>query len=198
MFYCMEKYLYLTEYHFADAWINGGEVPLFPSSAYRKDDRGGIYTPDENLIDRSTHDVAIFGGAIEFPIGGKVFIGTYMRGDFVATNISLNRKLEDGLVLCLANRRSNYIAKRLQKKTCVVIHDLCKLKDALDAQIGIVGQMGECHYTTDHYRDHFLKSTKDSWQEEYRIFWPGASKRLVSIPKDTASRIKIRCDIFAR
>lgn len=195
----MEKYLYLTESSWANAWVYGGNVPLSTSSHYRKKERSQIYTPDENIIDNSTHDIKDFKGLIDIDINNSSSVEFTMNdctfGDVLLDKVHFDIKFEDGLVLCLANRRSNYIAKRLGKIACVKIFDIESLKINLDKQIGVVGIMDRCEYTKGHARHHFLKSHHDSWQDEYRIFWPNVETRNVLIPSNTAQRISIRCVI---
>ncbi|HEI8943222.1 hypothetical protein [Citrobacter freundii] len=190
----MKKYLYLSEHWMAENWVNGGVVPLFAASKYRKQDRIEIYTPDENLIDNSTHPVESFrkfGIYIDdtstiildnSTIGGKLYPG----------QVRLERRVEDALVLCMANRLSNYIAKGLKKVACVEIQDVFLLKSALDEQIGTVGIMGPCQYTSGHNRNHFLKSDLDGWQDEFRIIWPGIDSTDVTVPAGNAIKKWIR------
>ncbi|MCR1304018.1 MULTISPECIES: hypothetical protein [unclassified Enterobacter] len=189
----MEKFLYLTEKEWFQPWVYGGNVPLSLASKYKKDERHGIYTPDENLVDSSTHDLnKVFGGGVNLMGTNHVFIDSYVNGELFPF-MQYNRTFEDGLILCLANRRSNYIAKKLKKFSCVKILNVENLKLILDEQIGVVSEMGPCKYTSSHIRNCFTKSNLDSWQDEYRLFWPGAEPRDVFIPKGTATRISIRC-----
>lgn len=188
----MEKYLYLREIEWALSWVQGGEVPLKCASAYKKDERGGIYTPDENLIDNSSHDISQFEHLFKMS-AGKLSVGKLIEnGKEFPSELRFDRKIEDGLVLCLANRRSNYIAKKLKKKACVKIIDVDALKNCLDEQIGIISKMDACKYTQGHLRNHFLKSSLDSWQEEFRLFWPHAKPCVVNIPSNIALHVPIR------
>ncbi len=43
-------YLYLETKEYAETWVSGGKIPIKLASCYRKDERSGIYTPDENII----------------------------------------------------------------------------------------------------------------------------------------------------
>lgn len=190
----MEKYLYLTHSSWSDAWLYGGKVPLYQSSKYLSEERHATFTPDENLIDKSTHDIEEFQGFINISGDCTLFIDEHTTFDekSYAGGVHIDRRYEDGLVLCMANRRSNYIAKKLGKMACVKIIDLEKLKSVLDQQIGMIGEMGYCTYVANHERGHFLKSSKDAWQDEFRIFWPGAKSQEVIIPPGTAVKISIR------
>ncbi|HBB6967995.1 TPA: hypothetical protein JLN89_000103 [Escherichia coli] len=189
----MKKFLYLKQESFADTWVHGGVVPLYKASTYRKEDRTGIYTPDENQIDNSTHSADAFGGRIRFGDNAQGHIG-YIAGHGVAMfNVHLDRRIEDGILLCLSNRRSNFIAKKLEKLACVEIQDIDLLKNIIDEQIGQVGVMGHCKYTSGHKRNHFLKSNLDAWQEEFRIFWKDIENTEIEIPKGLAIRVPIRC-----
>ncbi len=188
----MKKYLYLTKPEWVFPWIRGGVVPLFQASTYLSDERDGVMTPDENLIDTSTHDIKAFAGHIKVEGGATaivtnaIFDGVHYPGTMV-----FHRKTEDGLVLCLANSKSAELAKRLGKRACVEINDVELLKRYIDRQLGVVGVMKACEYTDGHNRNHFLKSSHDSWQDEFRIFWPEAKTTRVSIPSGIAKKVKI-------
>ncbi|QLK60855.1 hypothetical protein GE278_08825 [Enterobacteriaceae bacterium Kacie_13] len=191
----MEKYLYLTQYSWSHAWLDGGKVPLFQSSTYKRSERHSIFTPDENLIDSSTHDVNVLKPLIVIEGDCDVTItgdNTVNGKPFLTEGAHIKRKYEDGLVLCLANSRSNLIARKLRKSACVKILDVESLKAILDEQIEIEGQMGECTYTATHERGHFLKSNLDAWQDEFRIFWPNAKNMEVIIPPKVAQRVTIK------
>ncbi|RTN83063.1 hypothetical protein [Enterobacter asburiae] len=189
----MKKYLYLTKPEWVFPWIRGGVVPLFQASTYISDEREGVMTPDENLIDTSTHDIKAFGNLIKFEGGGTVtFTDSTFNGSFHPGTIKFEQRFEDGLVLCLANSKSSDLARRLGKRACVEISDVELLKRNIDRQLGISGVMRSCEYTDGHNRDHFLKSNLDSWQDEFRIFWRGAKSTRVSIPSGIAKEVKIR------
>lgn len=188
----MKKYLYLTKPEWVFPWIRGGVVPLFQASTYLSDERDGVMTPDENLIDTSTHDIKSFGGLIEVVGGATVtFTGSSFNGAYYPETMMFHRRNEDGLVLCFANSKSAELAKRLGKRACVEISDVERLKRHIDTQVGTVGIMGACEYTDGHNRNHFLKSSLDSWQDEFRIFWPKAKSMQVSIPSGIGVEVKI-------
>lgn len=192
----MEKWLYLTKPEWTDAWVNGGPVPLHAASTYLSPKRMHTLTPDENLIDNSTHDIKNYHGLINIEGRGHstISIGKLTVGGVeVASNMKFDRKYEDGLVFCVSNRRSNYIAKKMKKFACVRIVDIIALKLALDEQIGQESEIGKCTYTKTHHRHHFLKSHEDLWQDEFRLIWPGQEARQVEIPKGTAVPERIRC-----
>lgn len=185
----MDLYLYLKEHRFVDTWVNGGRVPFFVASTYKREERSGVYTPDENLIDSSTFDIKTLAGVAGFKgdnrnirfencnFNGRIFNGT------------VNRHYEDGLVICMSTRRSKFIARKLHKTACVKIGEIGKLKYLIDEATGVEGQQGLCRYTTSHERHHFLKSTYDSWQEEYRLFWPGVGNIEINIPPGLAEPV---------
>lgn len=185
----MDLYLYLKEHRFVDAWMHGGRVPFYVASTYRREERSGVYTPDENLIDSSTFDIKSLGGAVRFEgnIKNVVFENSYAGGKTV--NGTVNRHYEDGLVICLSIRRSKFIARNLHKTACVKINDIGKLKQLIDEATGVHGQQGLCQYTASHERGHFLKSTFDSWQEEYRLFWPDVCNIEINIPPGLAEPV---------
>jgi len=184
----MDKYLYLTRPEWIDPWVNAGVVPISLASSYLGDERGGTRTLDENRIHKS-----------EFPIDGYANHGLRIENckDITVTNFVGNgRRLpdvnhadyykEDGLILSFCNSASEEIGRRLKKRACVKILNIEKLKRKLDKQLGCKGAMGECEYTADHQRNHFLKSVEDSWQDEYRIFWRTSRHLKVTIPKGFA------------
>ncbi|MCK7149762.1 hypothetical protein L8O47_02340 [Enterobacter roggenkampii] len=189
----MKKYLYLTKSEWVSPWTRGGVVPLFQASTYLSDEREGVMTPDENLIDTSTHDIKAFSRFIEMQGGGTAtFINSTFNGSFYPGTIKFEQRFEDGLVLCLANSKSTTLARRLGKRACVEISDVELLKRHIDKQLGVAGFMRPCEYTDGHNRDHFLKSSLDSWQDEFRIFWSGVKSTRVSIPSGIAREVKIR------
>ncbi|WP_417878644.1 hypothetical protein [Vibrio sp.] len=185
----MDLYLYLKEHRFVDAWVKGGKVPFYIASSYKKEERSGIFTPDENLIESSTFDISSHRESLWFEgdannikfinctFGGKPLTGT------------INRHYEDGLVVCLSTRRSKFIARKLEKKACVKINDINELKELIDEKSGVKGLHGLCEYTAGHRRNHFLKSTYDSWQEEYRIFWLGVGNIEIDLPPGMAKHV---------
>ncbi|MCK6800694.1 hypothetical protein [Enterobacter cloacae] len=189
----MKKYLYLTRKEWVFPWTRGGVVPLFQASTYLSDERDGVMTPDENLIDTSTHDIKAFGNLANIVGGGTITLtNCFINGVFTPETIKFEQKIEDGLVLCLANSKNAGLAKRLGKTACIEISDVNHLKRFLDRQIGIISVMKSCEYTDGHNRNHFLKSSLDSWQDEFRIFWPKAKSTRISIPSGIAKEVKIR------
>ncbi|HGF0769551.1 TPA: hypothetical protein ACF7ZB_001869 [Kluyvera georgiana] len=188
----MKKYLYLTKKEWVFPWTRGGIVPLYQASNYLSDERIGVMTPDENLIDTSTHDIKAFGGSVKIEGGGTILCtNSNLNGQFYPGTVKFEQRVEDGLVLCLANKKSAEVAEKLGKRACVEISDVERLKYFLDRQIGINGIMRSCEYTNGHNRNHFLKSHLDSWQDEFRIFWPGAKSIRVSIPSGIAKEVKL-------
>lgn len=53
---------------------------------------------------------------------------------------------------------------------------------ALDSEVGSKGIMKNYSYTKGFQRDHFLKSTEDSWQKEFRLFGKSDKSVWVAIP----------------
>lgn len=182
----MNLYLYLTEPEWASAWIDGGNVPFYVASTYKSDERSGTMTPDENLIDSSTFDVVEKAPMAKFYGDHRGVLVTNCNFGAGIINGTIDRHYEDGLVICTATKRSRYIAKRLGKKACVKINDISKLKRLVDEQTGVKGITGLCKYTSSHVRHHFLKSSDDDWQREYRLFWKGVTNIKVDIPPGMA------------
>lgn len=188
----VEKYLYLPETEFVETWVNGGEIPLNLASTYRRAERDGKYTPDENLIYRSSVNLKIYEPFLE--IGQAVnltIIDPKINGRPAPSVFGAMKLLEDGLVFCCSNSFSKKIAAGLNSKACVRIFEISKLKDVFDKQLGIEGVMGICKYTDGHERDHFLKSTKDDWQDEFRIFWDIKEAKWVHIPAGLAEEVPL-------
>ncbi|EKG3233391.1 TPA: hypothetical protein LTW91_005099 [Enterobacter hormaechei] len=185
----MQKFLYLTKSDWEEPWINGGDIPLFVASTYRSLERGATLTPDENVIDNSTHSISLLRNllGVREDFVGEIIIDDCTCDDGPLPNMHIKRTFEDGLVLCLANRRSRFIAKKLKKSSCVVINDVNYLKNIIDEQIGFKGMMGACNYSKHHARDHFTKSFEDAWQDEFRMFWKNAGNITITLPKGIAS-----------
>lgn len=188
----MKKYLYLAKKEWVQPWTKGGVVPLYQASKYLSDVREGVMTPDENLIDTSTHDIKQHGDVFKFVGGGTVILKDSFVNGIYHPSMVLEQKTEDGLVLCLSNSKNSEVAARLIKTSCVEIRDVEFLKRHLDKQIGIISIMKTCEYTGGHNRNHFLKSSLDAWQDEYRIFWPGAKSIRVSIPSGIATEVNLK------
>ena len=190
----MPKYLYLSKPEWTTAWVLGGTVPIALASTYKSHIREGILTPDENLIHRSTVDIAsLSASGYHFEnVKGLTFEGNSYNGELLPNTVDADYYVDDGLILSFSNRKSNSLCTRLGKAACVVIEDIEGLKVCLDQQIGTKGIAGNCAYTADHQRNHFLKSIEDEWQQEYRMFWPATASRKVNIPSETARRIKVR------
>jgi hypothetical protein len=182
----MAIYLYLHKKEHAENWVEGKEVPLFLASKYKSEARGGIYTPDENLIYNSSVDFNVFRPVIKIGVGVEniTIFGNTLDDQKLPEVFNASRYIEDGLVLCLSTRRDEKIAKQLKKKHIVEILDVEALAADIDRQLKCKSKAKPCRYTWGHERNHFLKSIEDMWQCEYRIFWPltNAKERWVKIP----------------
>ena len=189
----MKLYVYLTEKEWVSTWTNGGTIPLFLASNYKKDYRKGTFTPDENRIkqldgcdDKNHHEMinvvrSVFGNSTgNFIARNNSY---FVDGRSVAPpTLMYTQKNEDVLILCLSTECNKSLADRLGKEACVEILDIEKFKTNIDDQLGIVGQKFLCQYTSTENRHHFLKSTEDAWQKEYRIIWKVAHKCEVDLP----------------
>ncbi|UVM14840.1 hypothetical protein LOY42_16225 [Pseudomonas sp. B21-023] len=194
----VELFVYLNERCHAEAWVKGGEVPVNPASAYRSIDRSGIYTPDENFtVDSSIPVDSVPGVRFEVSNGG-VLTGS------VTNNFGPQGRLSDlhikeyshwdGWIMCFCTTQSRMLAKKFNgKAACVKIKNLPNLKKALDEQLGSISEGKHCKYTDGHLRNPFLKSSADSWQCEYRLFWKniGAQRRLVQLPAGTGELVAL-------
>jgi hypothetical protein len=190
----LHKYLYLTKYEWTRAWIAGGKVPIALASSYLSLNRSGIYTPDETRIHDSPHDVTKIPGVRIGPdanIKNLTVTNNYFNGYRAPDIVNAKYYKEDGLILSFCHTRSRAIAKRLGKVACVKVLDMHALKLSLDEQLQVEGLMDSCRYTDDHQRNHFLKSTEDAWQEEFRLFWPHTTPLLVDIRPKTARFVSL-------
>lgn len=177
----MKTYLYLGEKQWADAWVNGGRIPIKPASNYLSNERVGVMTPDENLI--HTGEVPLpslrqYGFDLSgrnITLSNNKVITHNPDGSTTVTKVpdltNGSYYKEDGLILSFCNHLSPDTAHRFGKVICVEIADIRKTKKEIDKQLGITGEMKKCTYTGDHQRNHFLKFQDDAWQDEFRIFW---------------------------
>ena len=189
----MRRYLYLTKREWAHAWVDGGVVPILPASTYRSPDRQGTHTPDENLIHDSPVDIkSLSQHGYHFEnVRGLTFVGNSSNGRVLPSFVNADFYEDDGLILSFSNRKSREICQRLGKTACVAIDNIDSLEVQLNNQLGTRCVAGNCMYTFDHQRSHFLKSVQDEWQHEFRMFWPIREPRQVAIPARTGRRIKI-------
>lgn len=187
----MEKFLYLTETAWANAWIYGGEIPINLASSYLSKSRKGIMTPDENLIHESAVPIPSLQhyGYFFKNVKGLTFKGNYSNGILLPELHNANYYAEDGLILSFCNHFDKRTAERFEKKACVKILNIEKTRNELDRKLGCKSVMKACKYTDDHKRNHFLKSKEDEWQDEFRIFWKARASKRVNIPQGTAELV---------
>lgn len=190
------KYLYLTEIDWAKTWVEGGIIPIKLASTYKSDIRDKTQTPDENLQRNLTgisesdfKKIADVGdkAKVNIVVGGKVIIAGEVKGE----KVEFNQFHEDGLILSFCNSFDPEIAARLGKAGCVEISDIYELFEEINKQLGIKGFAQDCIYTDSFERNHFLKSTEDKWQNEFRMFWPHDKNMTVTLKKHTAKEISI-------
>jgi hypothetical protein len=201
-------YLYLTERNWAKAWIEGGVVPMFPARKYLGA-RSGTQTPDE-VVQKSFRG-APGGKAPAGIVFGNVprsgFTPIYVSGSVVGcsfidcdtgsdkmSNMTVSHYEEDAYVLCFSHTCDPSIAARMiddsgrPKLICVEIVDPAALFAHIDAQLPERGEMGAIEYVDSDTRNHFTKSTKDIWQDEYRFLWrrTGSKEIGINIPHGAA------------
>lgn len=189
----MIAYVYLESLSFVSTWVNGGLLPISSIYKYKceEDERDGNLTPDEGLIDTSTHFQAMFGISAT---NSTVIIGkAYDRetGRLIAQNVKIERYNEKGIVLCASRELKKSIADKFKRKYCVKINDFRMLQDSISKQLGVSGKFGICKYTSGHKRNCFLKSSKDYWQQEVRIFWKDLEPTKVELPAGLAVQVEI-------
>jgi hypothetical protein len=187
----VEIFLYLTETEWAKTWIEGGEIPINLASSYRSESRDGIMTPDENLIHESAIPIpSLKQHGFHFEnVKNLTFTNNFSNGVRLPDIHNANYYSEDGLILSFCNHFCLITAEKLGKRACVKILDIEKTKKKLDKQLGCKGIMKSCQYTESHQRNHFLKSTEDQWQDEYRIFWKRKIEKRVKVPSGTATLV---------
>ena len=188
-------YVYLPKEWMIKTWTDGGELPIRLSSTYKADERSGQMTPDENLILDSNMPLRQ-AKELGFEFGENVRfcrISNCMGPNGPIPDIFVaEHRREDGLVLCFANSFSTAIAARFNRRFCVRIDNLEALKTSIDKQLGVQGISGDCKYTIDHNRNHFLKYIDDAWQDEFRIIWPTIRNEVtVVLPPNCASVVGI-------
>lgn len=191
----MTVYLYLTKPEWTVPWTQGGTIPISLASAYRSTKRRGIFTPDENLINDLHGDLSAFSPLIESIPNFKdcAFVNNTANGPIALLG---SRYFDDGLVLSFCVERSWMICRKLGKTCCVKIHDVESLKLLVDEQLGEIGISARCQYTDTHQRNHFLKSTADSWQMEHRLFWAAREPAEVLLPPGIGTLVQLRNRYF--
>lgn len=198
----MQVYLYLNEHWHADVWVNGGEVPIGLASDYKSDKRSGVLTIDENKILNSDVPLEVMAPVVSFGPGvigcsqsGNVEViidggGRVVRRREIPAAYDVDYYYDDGLILSFSRTNSKALAKRFEKKNCCVsISNIYDLKFIIDEQIGCESTAKFCEYTKGHNRNHFLKSHEDSWQAEFRLFWPVREHKKVVIPPGYARHV---------
>lgn len=191
----MNVYLYLSKRCWAKPWIEGGEIPISMASAYRRSERSGIYTVDENLINDLGFEIEELQPLIKLGEGGGLrgakIINNFVNGRKMPETEDGNYYADDGLILSFSLEKSSTLAERMSKEVCVRILDVSGLKMCIDDQLGVEGTMVKCEYTGGANRNHFLKSEEDSWQSEFRIFWPSSEPKSVILPSSIGELVEL-------
>ena len=177
-------YLYLNELGHADAWTNGGEIPISLASSYLSDTRSATKTPDE-LLQRKVEGLdpksrPYFSKMYDFgPAATHCLFEGNVYHDELGTHVIegwLTSHQEDSLIVCLSRARARITALRLGKVACIKIANVDRLRLVLEEQTGRGWSAGIMKYTSGPDRSHLLKSLEDSWQHEFRLFSQGSSK----------------------
>lgn len=187
----MKAYVYLESSEFVNTWVNGGKLPIASINKYLCDEqnRGGNLTPDEGLIDNSSIPQHAIG--IKAENSNISIINCWSESLGYIRKGTIERYSESGIVLCASKSLKRKIASKFKRDYCVKIHDINKLQRELNRQLNAIGALGVCEYTKGHKRNSFLKSWKDSWQEEVRIFWKDLLPTDVQLPPGLAVEVKI-------
>ncbi len=168
----MVVFAYLASAAHVRTWVSGGSLPLALASKYKADERRGAFTPDENLIHHATHDaIPVMREFGIDPHQGMKVTNSLFFGVTAGLVKVQQVAIEDGLVLCFSKTLSSAVAGRFYRNFCVRVDDVLALKGIIDSQLRSVGEAKLCNYVKDHTRDHFIKSDKDAWQDEFRLFW---------------------------
>lgn len=194
-------YLYLTKPEWAEAWVQGGSVPISPASKYLSAQRSGTSTPDE-VVQRyvdGTVDSAGMDMAQSFVRGlrGMSFKDCTVVGPDGRAGVitSAEYVYEDALVLCFSRSLSRRLMERLGKAAVVALGDLDLLKRSLDEQIGSEGRYGAVQYTKSADRGHVLKGWDDRWQAEARFWWPQRDCREVVVSVAGGAKLLALADV---
>lgn len=187
----MKAYVYLESRDFVNTWVNGGKLPVSSIIKYlcEEEQRGGNLTPDEGLIDNSSFPQSALG--IQATNSFLQFTNCWSDSLGFIRKATIERFNESGIVLCASKSLKRKIASKFKRDFCVKIHDISKLQVELNRQLNAIGALGVCEYTKGHRRNCFLKSWKDSWQEEIRIFWKDLEPTYVQLPPGLAVEVNI-------
>lgn len=199
------KYRFFEVLEHAQPWVDGGRIPVWLAKKYLSDEREGVMTPDERL----TYTSAVPFEAVEayeaygFPRGevrgartvGNVIIQNTANGPEIhriPDILKADHYYEDVGVLCFCNCNSPVIAHRMKKPYSVEIPSVETALKVIGKLLGLHGEMGNCRYTTDHQRGHFLKSDEDDWQDEFRFVFKGMNKdRWIELPPGLGRNITL-------
>ena len=173
-------------------------MPLNLTTTYKvaEENRSGILTPDEDLrrqldgTDYETFDSFIGN----HDLVGKMTITNFevIVDDTLYTRFNYEYGNEAALVLCMATEASLDLQQRLGKKVCIEILDIDALTKSFDEQLGEKSIQRACEYTLDRNRNHFLKSDKDAWQNEYRLIWHNIkTDQWVTVPKGICKIVEL-------
>ena len=148
-------------------------------------------TPDENLIHDSpvSFDLLRQHGVDMQNVKNMSFVNCNFDGLQLNELKNISYFQEDGLILSFCHAFDKKIASRLGKAACVRVKNIKSLKTIIDQQLGVVSNASTFRYTKDHQRNHFLKSSEDSWQREYRLFWDLKEPQLVALPPGVAEEV---------
>lgn len=192
-------YVYLAEEKHVSNWVNGGVIPIGLASGYKATEFKGNKTPDENGIHESPVDLdalrevggIVLGGHIEdVTIRGHIGPG----GQINSMHIPAARYgTEDGRVMCFSRTNSREIAMKLgDRKFCVRIDDIPRLKAILDECVGSPSEAGKCQYRDDFQRNPFVKRNDQAVLDEFRIYWKNLlEERSFSLPPGIGVEVEI-------
>lgn len=192
----MIAYVYLESLSFVNTWVNGGLLPISSIYKYKceEDKREGNLTPDEGLIDTSTHPQEMFGIKATNSTITIDNVFDVDNGRLIARGAKVERYNEAGIVLCASRELHKSIADKFNRKYCVRINNFRLLQELISKQLGVAGKIGICKYTSGHNRNCFLKSSKDFWQQEVRIFWKDLEPTKIKLPSGLAIQVEIPND----
>jgi len=186
-------FLYLTKQDWVRPWTIGGKIPIGRASNYKAEERIGTKTPDEAFQRKlSGTGEEEFFNFFSVNSTDKQIRVTYKNEDgSVRREVAFDQTNNDGLILSFCTIMDKSIAMKLGKVACVKILDMDRLKYIIDQQVGITSKSGVCQYVRAITRDHFTKSVKDSWQKEFRLFWPTRKELWVDLPPGIGEEVNL-------
>jgi hypothetical protein len=190
----MTKFRYLDNPAYAEYWVKGGPQPLRLNSYYIGLERSGILTPDEGRVllaqNATAEQLALMRDHL---LKGPVRLhARTVRLPGGSTIENFHSDWASGLVLCFSNQRNDERWREEGKRVCVAVDFPRELFRSLSEQIPSYTadnhagnrerRCGVCQYTKTGQLDVFTKNESESWQDEFRMYWPSNKELAVALP----------------